>query len=122
MPNGIVEVHDLAGTHLQEQSGLGRRHAFPGALKELCAVFALEFLYASGERRLRDVQALGSAGEAACFADGEKCPQAADVHGSGPKWKVAGVQTGGVSKSASPSLSRTGPCAGAGLIRKVSKL
>lgn len=78
MPNGIVEVHDLAGTHLQEQSGLGRRHAFPGALKELCAVFALEFLYASGERRLRDVQALGSAGEAACFADGEKCPQAAE--------------------------------------------
>lgn len=89
VPNGIVEVHDLAGTHLQEQSGLGRRHAFPGALKELCAVFALEFLYASGERRLRDVQALGSAGGAACFADGEKCPQAADVHGSGPKWKVA---------------------------------
>jgi hypothetical protein len=55
VPNGIVEVHDLAGTHLQEQSGLGRRHAFPGALKELGAVFALEFLYASGERRLRDV-------------------------------------------------------------------
>ena len=67
VPNGIVEVHDLAGAHLQEQSGLGRRHAFPGARKELGAVFALEFLYASGERRLRDVQALGSAGEAACF-------------------------------------------------------
>lgn len=89
VPNGIVEVHDLTGAYLQEQSGLGRRHAFLGALKEHGAVFALEFLNASRERRLRDVQALGGAGEAACFADGEKCLQAADVHGSGPKWKVA---------------------------------
>ena len=112
VPNGIVEVHDLAGTHLQEQSGLGRRHAFPGALKELCAVFALEFLYALGERRLRDVQALGSAGEAACFDNGQKCPQAADVHGSGPKMEVARVQTGGVSKRLPFFIIPHGPVCG----------
>ena len=60
----------------------GERHTAVAALKQSGADFVFKRLDLGGQRRLRDVQPLGRAREAALFCNGDKVPELPQFHNS----------------------------------------
>ena len=80
---GLVDSsEDAVGFFQQHFAGPRKSRAARGAFEQPYAEVVFQFLDRTRQRRLLDVQSLGSTSEVKFFCDGDETPQMAKLHGA----------------------------------------